>query len=256
MAFENKFNTKSSAVKRLMKEAQELHDANDEYCAYPLEENIFEWHFTIQGPPSTDFEGGIYHGKIILPPEYPMKPPNIILLTPNGRFEVNKKICLSISDHHPETWQPLWSIRTALLALIAFMPSPANGTIGSLDYAPEERRKLAWKSLNWECDHCGKIVNLLSQNKSRAREQPLLSNHETSGIDEISSTVTDTDVRERRFTSSNKNITVPQERHLEPMNGVEEDVNNSNSSSLNFLIGFLLFGILFLAMRRLLYLIL
>lgn len=64
-----------------MREAQELHEATEEYCASPLEDNLFEWHFTVQGPPSTDFEGGIYHGRILLPPEYPMKPPNIILLT-------------------------------------------------------------------------------------------------------------------------------------------------------------------------------
>ena len=37
------------------------------------------------------------------------------MLTPSGRFEVNKKICLSISSFHPETWQPSWGIRTALL---------------------------------------------------------------------------------------------------------------------------------------------
>lgn len=70
-----------SAVKRLMREAQELRDATDEYYAYPLDENLFEWHFTVQGPPSTDFAGGVYHGRILLPNEYPMKPPNIILLT-------------------------------------------------------------------------------------------------------------------------------------------------------------------------------
>lgn len=64
-----------------MQEAKELHQPTDEYYAYPLEENLFEWHFTVQGPSCTDFEGGIYHGRIILPPEYPMKPPNIILLT-------------------------------------------------------------------------------------------------------------------------------------------------------------------------------
>lgn len=66
-------------------------------------------------------------------------------LQPNGRFETNKKICLSISGHHPETWQPSWSIRTALLAIIGFMPTPANGTIGSLDYTAKERAKLAKK---------------------------------------------------------------------------------------------------------------
>ncbi|XP_043253540.1 ubiquitin-conjugating enzyme E2 J1-like [Colletes gigas] len=163
MSFEGKYNAKSPAVKRLMREAQELYEATEEYYASPLEDNLFEWHFTVQGPPSTDFEGGVYHGRILLPPEYPMKPPNIILLTPNGRFEINTKICLSISGHHPETWQPSWSIRTALLALIAFMPTPGNGTIGSLDYSKEERQKLAKKSLNWQCDTCGKVVNLLSK---------------------------------------------------------------------------------------------
>lgn len=179
MSFEGKYNIKSPAVKRLMREARELAEATEEYSAYPLEDNLFEWHFTVQGPPSSDFEGGIYHGRILLPPEYPMKPPNIILLTPNGRFEINKKICLSISGYHPETWQPSWSIRTALLALIAFMPTPGNGTIGSLDYSTEERQKLAKKSLNWKCDACGKIVNILSKNKIKkpitAEEQTMLS---------------------------------------------------------------------------------
>lgn len=32
-----------------------------------------------------------------------------LYLQPNGRFEVGKKICLSISAYHPETWQPSWS---------------------------------------------------------------------------------------------------------------------------------------------------
>ncbi|NXS34466.1 UB2J1 enzyme, partial [Pomatostomus ruficeps] len=143
------------AVKRLMKEAAELKDPTDHYHAQPLEDNLFEWHFTVRGPPDSDFDGGIYHGRIVLPPEYPMKPPSIILLTANGRFEVGKKICLSISGHHPETWQPSWSIRTALLAIIGFMPSKGEGAIGSLDYTPEERRALAKKSQDFCCEMCG-----------------------------------------------------------------------------------------------------
>ncbi|NWH21314.1 UB2J1 enzyme, partial [Grus americana] len=144
-----------SAVKRLMKEAAELKDPTDHYHAQPLEDNLFEWHFTVRGPPDSDFDGGIYHGRIVLPHEYPMKPPSIILLTANGRFEVGKKICLSISGHHPETWQPSWSIRTALLAIIGFMPTKGEGAIGSLDYTPEERRALAKKSQDFCCEMCG-----------------------------------------------------------------------------------------------------
>ncbi|XP_054674894.1 ubiquitin-conjugating enzyme E2 J1 isoform X2 [Grus americana] len=152
---EARYNLKSPAVKRLMKEAAELKDPTDHYHAQPLEDNLFEWHFTVRGPPDSDFDGGIYHGRIVLPHEYPMKPPSIILLTANGRFEVGKKICLSISGHHPETWQPSWSIRTALLAIIGFMPTKGEGAIGSLDYTPEERRALAKKSQDFCCEMCG-----------------------------------------------------------------------------------------------------
>jgi len=81
---------------------------------------------------------------------------------PNGRFETNKKICLNISEYHPETWQPSWSIRTALLALIAFMSSPGRGSIGALEYTPEERRILAQKSCSWTCEQCGPIIKLLN----------------------------------------------------------------------------------------------
>ncbi|XP_043542680.1 ubiquitin-conjugating enzyme E2 J1 [Chiloscyllium plagiosum] len=152
---EGQYNLRNPAVKRLMKEAQELKDPTEQYHAQPLEDNLFEWHFTVRGPPDSDFDGGVYHGRIVLPPEYPMKPPSIILLTPNGRFEVGKKICLSISGHHPETWQPSWSIRTALLAIIGFMPTKGEGAIGSLDYTPDERKALAKKSQDYNCENCG-----------------------------------------------------------------------------------------------------
>ncbi|XP_075869134.1 ubiquitin-conjugating enzyme E2 J1 isoform X1 [Nelusetta ayraudi] len=173
---ENKYNLKSPAVKRLMKEAAELRDPTEHYHAQPLDDNLFEWHFSVRGPPDSDFDGGVYHGRIVLPPEYPMKPPSIILLTPNGRFEVGKKICLSISGHHPETWQPSWSIRTALLAIIGFMPSKGEGAIGSLDYTPEERKALAKKSLDFCCDACGcsmrcSLLPLTSNSNSRAADR-------------------------------------------------------------------------------------
>lgn len=75
-----------------MREAQELSQPTELYYAQPLEvrslllvtciqDNLFEWHFTIRGPEGSEFEGGIYHGQISLPTEYPMKPPNIMLLT-------------------------------------------------------------------------------------------------------------------------------------------------------------------------------
>ncbi|XP_022760692.1 ubiquitin-conjugating enzyme E2 32-like [Durio zibethinus] len=144
---EDKYNLKNPAVKRILQEVKEMQsNPSDDFMSLPLEENIFEWQFAIRGPRDSEFEGGIYHGRIQLPAEYPFKPPSFMLLTPNGRFETQTKICLSISNHHPEHWQPSWSVRTALVALIAFMPTSPNGALGSLDYKKEERHGLAIKS--------------------------------------------------------------------------------------------------------------
>ncbi|XP_064404997.1 ubiquitin-conjugating enzyme E2 J1-like [Halichondria panicea] len=152
---EKKYNMRSPGVKRLMREAIELKDPTTMFAAQPLEENLFEWHFTILGPQGTDYDSGLYHGRIILPTEYPMKPPSIIFLTPNGRFELHQKICLSASSYHPELWQPSWSIRTVLLAMIGFMPTEGVGAIGSLEVPTEERKRLARRSAEWVCSVCG-----------------------------------------------------------------------------------------------------
>jgi len=151
------YNTRNSAVKRIMVEASDLQkNPGHRYNAAPTEDNIFEWHFTISGPPDTEFEGGRYHGRIILPAEYPYKPPSILFLTPNGRFELHKKICLSVTGYHPEFWMPAWGVRTVLLAIIGFMPQRGNGAIGAIDCEPEERMRLAKKSRQWFCEVCKK----------------------------------------------------------------------------------------------------
>ena len=170
----------------------------------PRPNNILEWHFVICGPSASPYEGGHYHGKLIFPPEYPYKPPSIIMLTPkcgrccarpicsarpqasghtvapvspvarshslaatvasvpprrmpctaltrqcpasraradrmpretpvhhhdrhsaasprSGRFQTNTRLCLSMSDFHPETWVPAWSVASILNGVMSFM---------------------------------------------------------------------------------------------------------------------------------------
>ena len=87
-------NTKNTGVKRILADVRELQrHPSSRYAAAPLEDNMFEWHFTIRGPKGSDFEGGIYHGRILLPPEYPFKPPNIIFttvfLSPQLSYEIH-----------------------------------------------------------------------------------------------------------------------------------------------------------------------
>lgn len=155
-AAKSKHNLSNPAIKRILAEVRELSaETSGEFEAHPLEDNLFEWHFTIRGPPDSPFANGLYHGRILLDSDYPFKPPNFMLLTPNGRFEPHKKICLSISQHHPEFWQPSWSIRTALIAIIGFMPTKAEGAIGSQEYPAKERHALAVASRAWRCERCG-----------------------------------------------------------------------------------------------------
>ncbi len=161
MATATSHNKKSSAVKRILSEARELaNDSSDLYSASPLEDNMFEWHFTLRGPANTEFANGLYHGRILLPAEYPMRPPNLMLLTPNGRWELNKKICLTFTGFHEEMWQPAWGIRTALLGLQTFMTAKAEAAvgIGALDYPVQAREKLAKESRKWTCDVCAKTT--------------------------------------------------------------------------------------------------
>ncbi|XP_024025617.1 ubiquitin-conjugating enzyme E2 32 isoform X1 [Morus notabilis] len=72
---EDKYNLKNLAVKRILQEIKEMQsNSSDDFMSLPLEfciqENIFEWQFAIRGPRDTEFEGGIYHGRIQLPAEY------------------------------------------------------------------------------------------------------------------------------------------------------------------------------------------
>ncbi|KAI9758635.1 MAG: hypothetical protein M4579_002946 [Chaenotheca gracillima] len=161
MATQGQFNTKSPTIKRILREATELSSSpSPDYHAHPLESNIFEWHFTLSGPPSpSPYDSGLYHGRIILPSTYPLRPPSFRFLTPTGRFEVNREICLSISGHHEETWQPAWGIRTALVALRSFMDQDAKGQIGGLDCTTSVRERLAKESRTWRCAACGGKTN-------------------------------------------------------------------------------------------------
>lgn len=125
---------------------------NPTFHAAPLSDNLHEWHFTLLGPPSTPYAGGMYHGRIVLPSTYPLRPPSFRFLTPSGRFEVNREICLSISGFHEETWQPAWGVRLALTALRVFMTEEGKGQVGGLEASETVRKQLAERSRGWICN--------------------------------------------------------------------------------------------------------
>lgn len=80
---------------------------------------------------------------------YPFKPPSIMMLTPSGRFVPGARICLSISDFHPESWNPLWSVGTILLGLQSFMYDSVTTTGALNNVSDAEKQRLAAASVDY-----------------------------------------------------------------------------------------------------------
>eukprot|EP00904_Undaria_pinnatifida_P011702 jgi/Undpi1/7662/HiC_scaffold_23.g10135.m1 len=139
------------ATRRLRKELMAIKRTPiDNIVAAPLESNILEWHYVITGTKGSPYQGGHYHGKLKFPPEYPMKPPSVMMLTPNGRFACSRRLCLSMSDFHPESWNPMWSVSTILMGLYSFMLDNAT-TLGSITSSTAQKKKFALESLEVNC---------------------------------------------------------------------------------------------------------
>ena len=62
-----------------------MKDPPESIIAVPDSNNLFCCHFIYYNMKDS-FQGGVYHGKIMFPPDYPNKPPKLIFITPNGKF--------------------------------------------------------------------------------------------------------------------------------------------------------------------------
>lgn len=143
-----------AGFKRLTKEYQRIQTEPVPYIvARPTETNILEWYYVITGPPDTEYEGGQFLGQVVFPSQYPYSPPGIRMLTPNGRFLPDHKLCLSISDFHPESWNPSWGMGTILTGLLSFMTSTEMSTGCDPKTTVAGRRKLAAESHNWNASN-------------------------------------------------------------------------------------------------------
>ncbi|EJD07375.1 UBC-like protein [Fomitiporia mediterranea MF3/22] len=138
-----------AAFKRLTKEYVAMQREPPPFVwAAPDEKNILHWNYIIRGPPDSPYAGGEFYGVVLFPSEYPFKPPGIKMLTPSGRFQPDKKICFSMSDFHPGSWNPAWSVATILTGLLSFMLADEM-TTGSITTSDSDKRAYAARSHAW-----------------------------------------------------------------------------------------------------------
>src|SRR3984885_12902495 len=147
-----------SVNKRVIKDIHEgsisLKNEHGIYIS-PEDKNMYNIHFLLPGPEDTPFYGGLYHGMIRLNYNHPLGPPNIFMITPSGRFDVEKYpistgsrgICTSFTAFHPETWTPVCNIELVLKGFISFMCDFEDGGQGTFTSNLNIIKKMAVESL-------------------------------------------------------------------------------------------------------------
>jgi len=96
----------------------------------PDEQDMTQIHALVTGPFDTPYEGGFFYFLIRCPPNYPINPPRVRLMTTGGgtvRFNpnlyANGKVCLSLLG----TWSgPAWSPALSLSSLLISIQSLMN----------------------------------------------------------------------------------------------------------------------------------
>ena len=160
-----------AAHKRLTREYAALSRSPPEFItAHPSESNILEWHYILTGPPGTPYENGQYWGTLVFPPDYPFAPPAIRMHTPSGRFRCSERLCLSISDFHPKSFNPAWEVSTILLGVLSFMTSEEM-TTGSVSATEAERKVLAARTRWWNSTGGGSTKRTLAGESGEAQAQ-------------------------------------------------------------------------------------
>lgn len=120
-------------IKRINGEIKQfMKNKSDNIQIYHNKDNILEIYFKFKGMEDTDYCNGEYICKIEHHPEYPVKAPNLYILTQNGRFNVNRKLCLTNTSYHQESWAPAgWSLESFIQAFISvFHSDSASDRIG------------------------------------------------------------------------------------------------------------------------------
>lgn len=118
--------------------------------------NLYEIHFSCKGPKDTLFDGGIYHGKLVLSSDFPFSPPDLMMITPSGRFVTNKKICFSYTSYHPETWSPSLKFRDIIIGFLSLFSEYSENGIGMITTINEPAiAKHKQESRGFTCLDCG-----------------------------------------------------------------------------------------------------
>ena len=133
------------------------------YEAKPISDDINIWFVKIKNL-SDEYINGEYILKIHFTDEYPFKPPDYYMLTPSGRFNIDKKICFSNSGYHSDSWSPLWGIHQIIMGIISFFYERKSSGISHISSTTNEERSIfALESIEYNNKKLKHILELFNK---------------------------------------------------------------------------------------------
>jgi ubiquitin-protein ligase len=167
--------------KRIGAEIKKMNENRDpSYQIIQDEKHKFTFYFMFCGDPTSSYNNGRYIAKIMLPNDYPQNPGDFYMLTPSGRFNVDRKICLTISAYHKDSWSAIWSINKMVIAFMSIFNSDDTHGISHIKETDHERKIKAHDSLNYNLKHhrdiCMKFTQFIDPDGMLYTKEEILSN--------------------------------------------------------------------------------
>lgn len=142
--------------------------AHHDYLKFAMApEDVNTWYILIENVKGEEdeFEGGQYLVRMKAPANFPFSPPEFYFMTPNGLYDVEKKVCISIGEYHKESYQ-------ATLGMLGFAEQLVSGMtdvkflgsgISILRLTAEDRRKFTRESVNYNLTHNRQYLDLITE---------------------------------------------------------------------------------------------
>ncbi|AMN83845.1 hypothetical protein D5b_00426 [Faustovirus] len=139
-----------------------------EYLKFAMSpEDVNTWYILIENVKGEEdeFEGGQYLVRMKAPANFPFSPPEFYFMTPNGLYDVEKKVCISIGEFHKESYQ-------ATLGMLGFAEQLVSGMtdvkflghgISILHLTAADRKRYALESENYNHTHNRKFLDLITE---------------------------------------------------------------------------------------------
>ena len=153
----------SLLTKRLMGELKILNQNRTSFVQGVQDPDDYKTFYFLLKPDDEPYKGGMYIGQIQISDEYPTKAPVFKMLTPSGRFEIQKAICLTNSHYHPEHSTAAWNINSMIIAFISIFIVDDTTGISHIKDTKENRKYMAEQSHQYNIQYNPRIYKLFDQ---------------------------------------------------------------------------------------------